>query len=266
MQALPSPHSETYTLTFGDQAENHAGMQKIGDARETGLTGEELKDGQAWFEARGCKVEMIPLHEAVANEEGVSGVSPAYVLIARKGLSALLGEKGTTEAFFEEQKALQKDSKAFMYGRVVNKKARHNLCFGEQAQEADYEKGRGTVVAFSSVPLLSHVRSMLPRVFGKKTRGLVAEGNYYYDPKKCGIGWHGDGERRIVVAVRLGASMPLHFHWFYRHKPVGKTMELMLNHGDVYAMSEVSVGTEWKKSSVYTLRHAAGAAKYLALP
>ena len=28
---------------------------------------------------------------------------------------------------------------------------------------------------------------------------LVAEANYYYDLEKCGIGYHGDAERRIVV-------------------------------------------------------------------
>ena len=42
----------------------------------------------------------------------------------------------------------------------------------------------------------------------------LGEGNYYYDIKKCGIGFHGDAERRKVVGIRLGDSIPLHFQWF----------------------------------------------------
>ena len=33
--------------------------------------------------------------------------------------------------------------------------------------------------------------------------------------------------------------------------------------GDMYIMEEKAVGNDWKKSSIFTLRHAAGAEKYL---
>ena len=39
----------------------------------------------------------------------------------------------------------------------------------------------------------------------------------------------------------------------------------MLNTGDIYIMSEKAVGSDWRKSSMYTLRHAAGSNKYLSL-
>ena len=39
----------------------------------------------------------------------------------------------------------------------------------------------------------------------------------------------------------------------------------MLNTGDIYIMSEKAVGSDWRKSSMYTLRHAAGCNKYLSL-
>jgi hypothetical protein len=53
---------------------------------------------------------------------------------------------------------------------------------------------------------------------------LAAEGNYYYDSSKCGIGFHGDSERKKVIALRLsvGKCSPLHFQWFLMGKPVGK--------------------------------------------
>jgi hypothetical protein len=177
---------QTFTVTFGDQAENHAGMQKIGTPIETGLTREDLVKAQQFF--AGFETELIELHRAVSDSGGVP-VEPAYLLIVRKGLNRFVN----SDDLYTEQAALTKDTKAFMYGRVVNKQARHNLCFADMAQTANYEAGKGTIVNFTSVPLLARVRAELTNVFGPKAANLVAEGNYYYDPSKCGIGFHGDG-------------------------------------------------------------------------
>ena len=46
---------------------------------------------------------------------------------------------------------------------------------------------------------------ILPLIIPEKCTNMVAEGNYYYDLKKCGIGFHGDAERKKVVAIRVGA-------------------------------------------------------------
>ena len=108
---------------------------------------------------------------------------------------------------------LQPDRKFFdrRRKRVLNKHARFNLCFGDESQVADFEKAKGTVVAWKDVPQLSALRAKLPELLGDKAKDLACEGNYYYDTSKTGIGFHGDGERRKVVGVRLGASIPLHF-------------------------------------------------------
>jgi alkylated DNA repair dioxygenase AlkB len=158
--------------------------------------------------------------------------------------------------FYEEQARLNKDTRAKMYGRVVDKKARYNLCFGFTSQQANYGEGKGTIVSFESVPLLNEVRLQISR--------LVAEGNYYYDITKCGIGYHGDTERRKVIGIRVGASLPLCYQWYHRHKPIGSRCNINLNHGDVYIMSDKAVGHDWKFSSKITLRHAAGCNKFIA--
>jgi len=87
---------------------------------------------------------------------------------------------------------------------------------------------------------------------------MFAELNYYYDIQKCGIGWHGDGERRLVVGLRIGASIPLHYQWFHHSKPVGERQIINLSHGDVYVMSQKAIGTDWLQKLVPTLRHATG--------
>jgi len=100
---------------------------------------------------------------------------------------------------------------------------------------------------------------------GSEAENMICEGNKYFDLKKCGIGYHGDSERRKVIAFRLGQSMDLHYNWFFKGKNIGKTLKLNLDSGDMYIMSEKAIGTDWKRRNIYTLRHAAGieGSKYL---
>lgn len=242
------------TITFGDVAENHVGMQKLGSLSEKGgFTLAELKQVQQHFP----NTELIKLHHYYETDE------KAYILIIRNGVDTILSsENKTKKDFFEEQTNLTWDTTAKMRGRVVNKRARYNLCFAKTSQEADIENGQGTVVAFKDVPCLNIVRKKLSEILDK-CKGLVAEGNLYYDTEKCGIGFHGDSERSLVVALRLGESMPLHYQWYYKSEQVGERCELMLNDGDIYFMSAKAVGQDWKKRNIATLRHAAGCSKYL---
>src|ERR1700743_588731 len=107
-----------------------------------------------------------------------------------------------------------------MYGRVVNKNAGHNLCFADYSREPNYEEGKGRIVNFADIPLTNIIRNKLPLFFGVKAENLVGEGNYYYDIKKCGIGFHGDSERKKVIAIRIGETFPLEFQWYQNCKTV----------------------------------------------
>jgi len=251
--------NHTATITFGDCAENHKGMQIIGNLATEGFTLEDLQVAQDYFIKNKYECNIYDLRSVLPLEDQ-QRASPAYFLHALKGVDCLV----SADEFLKEQDSLEKDTKAFMYGRVVNKKARHNLCFGPVSQEPDYENKKGRIVGYNQVPLLNKVKESLPNIIGAKAINMMAEGNYYYyDIKKTGIGYHGDSERRKVIALRLGASIPLCYQWYERSKPIGSRLLFNLNHGDIYIMSEKAVGTDWKKSSILTLRHAAGSDKYI---
>jgi alkylated DNA repair dioxygenase AlkB len=255
--------SKTFSLTFGDVAENHKGMQKIGNFAEKGFTVNDLNRAKCWFYEKGCKCKLVNLTWLLP-EEAQTKENGAYVLLVKGGVNALLDDENGADALFLEQDVLEKDTKAFMYGRVVNKHARHNLCFGETHQAPNYEKGEGTIYAFDEVPLLSQIRAKLGEVMGECGTNLQAEGNYYYDLEKCGIGYHGDTERKKVIALRLGATIPLSYRWYIRNKQDGTQMDITdLDHGDLYIMSEKATGFDWKSSSKYTLRHSAGSDKFI---
>jgi hypothetical protein len=258
--------SEFSTLTCGDCAENHKGMQKIGDMVEHGYNVVELHEIKERMEAIGTECELINLADDEKFPE-------AHVLVMRNGVNMILKKMSddmaqpivkTQTDMFLEQKGLEHDKKAFMYGRVVNKHARWNLCFDETSQEPDYENKKGRIVGYSEVPLLKEFLAQFPKYFGAKGSGLKVESNYYYDTKTTGIGFHGDTERKIVIALRIGyASTPMHFQWYQNNQPVGDAKIIPLTAGDMYIMCEKATGNDWHKRKVLTLRHATGCKKFV---
>ena len=96
-----------------------------------------------------------------------------------------------------------------------------------------------------------------------KGNDLICEGNHYFDPENCGIGFHGDAERRKVICVCLGTSTTIVWQWYKNSKPIENSRtEIKLNHGDMYIMSEKAVGYDWRSRNFHTLRHSAGCNKY----
>lgn len=257
-------YKDTYTVTFGGQVENHVGMQKIGKMEDEGFTIEELEEAKLQFESQGCECVIVNLSELCPEE---LNAAPAAVLIIRNGVKLF----ADPDKLYSEQASLEWDTKYKdrRRNKVLNKHARYNLCYADFDQAPDYEEGNGRVVSFESLPLLSEVRKYLQGYLGEKTygengEGIYAEGNYYHNPSKCGIGFHGDAERKIVIALRLGETYPLEYQWYDKSQPVGKRMHVDLHHGDMYVMSEKASGWDWKTTkNGPTLRHAAGCDKYL---
>jgi len=244
---------QTITLTFSEAVENHAGMQIITTGEET--NGFKNSTLQYLVQKYGGEYVDLDEHLSILHTEDVPNVG---VAIFRNGIQKLLNID--PEQFYQEQATLPVDTKFFHYGKVANKKARYNLCFADFSQEPDYMNKKGTIIDFEDerVPLLNLARQRLHEVFGKEFNQLLAEGNYYYDPKKCYIGFHGDTERKKVVGLRLGSSFPLHYQWYQNGSAISDIITIPLNGGDIYIMDEKATGNDWKKRKILTLRHAAG--------
>lgn len=247
----------TYTYTFSESVENHIGMEQLGKKAKHGLSVEYLTE----LSKKLPNAELIKLeypgkekHSKAFKASDTYNTS-ACILVIRNGLNNLIddvyGLRNYTKNLPIDKKFWHDKKK-----KVLNKEARWNLCFADFSQQPDYLKGKGTVIDFKDNRDLQKIRSRLQEMFNIET--LLAELNYYYDIKKTGIGYHGDGERRIVIGMRLGSSMNLKYQWYYKTMPVGKGIEIILNEGDIYAMSDKAVGYDWKTQNIPTLRHAAG--------
>lgn len=269
---LSSMKMSTITITFGDVAENSPNMEGIGVKSKRGFSKFEMDAAEIKLKDMGFKCERIDLSKELENVTvdrkltEASGVDNASILIIRNGVDQLLNMENGADLLLKEHKSLDWDKKQLLDRVVKNSRGRFNLCYSSFEREPDYEQGKGRVILFESVPLLNQIRGLLPSFMGDAAENLNAEGNYYYDIERTGIPFHGDRERRKVIAVRLGSSFPLHYQWFYKHECIGKRMTFQLNHGDIYVMSEKSVGTEYRETGsdrVLTLRHAAGKPTFL---
>ena len=243
-------------ITAGEQSENHVGMKINGNGLSTsGFTIEELILFKKNLKENGITSEYYRLDDTIEDKDNLE---PAALLIIRNGVDQLIN--GPASNMLEEQLKFEWDKKYWdtRRGRVLNKRARYNVCYGEKKQTPDYENKMGTIIAYDEVPILNTWRNSLGVLFGKKAKNLEVEGNLYYNTKKCGIGFHGDSERKKVIACSLGTSRPIHWQWYFKSNPIGDRIKFTLNTGDMYIMSEKTSGFDWKKRNIKTLRHAAG--------
>jgi hypothetical protein len=249
---------ETVSVTFCECAENHHTMKKLGTKAVSGIPVDFLdKIAVSLREQLKGDAEIVELNDLLPEEER-KNVERATVLVIRKGVQLLCGQK-IADLIYSNILKLPRDKHMLSRGgKVFNKNARHNNIIADEDIDPCVEKGQGTVISFEHIEELKYLRKMLG-IFNENLGNLYAETNYYYNPETTYIGFHGDTERRIVICARFGVDFPLYYQWYHKSNPIGKLYTTTLSHGDIYIMSDKAVGYDWKKQTILTLRHAAGA-------
>lgn len=293
---------ERFSLTCAPGGENNRGMEIIGrmPIKGEGFTAEDIEGLGSYFKARALPtLKSWENPVAVLNLNALSGKDcyvydlddedQARVLILRDWAEVWCGGQGWTKQVYRELASRRWDAEYLdpnkyrteivdgkevkVRGKRLNKLARTNLCFVvDREQEPAVYEGKGTIYDLKKLESLNRgVERLKEQIatglieIGSKTKVEinVVEGNRYYNLKNTGIGFHGDTERVVVICISIGCdNYPMRWQWFKDGMPVGKSIDITLNSGDVYIMSEKAVGADWKLKSKYTLRHSAGAKKY----
>jgi len=241
--------NSTITITFSECASSQ-GMKSIGNIGKYGFTSGDLFAAEQLLVADNHNATLYNLSELGNNDEKYT-FPDAYLLVVRKFVP-------NPDNVFQELKNLPWDTQVRVNNKIVNKKARHVLCFDQHEQKPQYESEKCRVIAYDQVPLLQQIQQLLPKYLGPLTNNIRAEGNWYYDINSCGVGYHGDDGRKIVIGCRFGQSLPLHYQWYNNDQPIGNNISFTLDHGDMYVMCAKATGNDWKSGKPFTLRHAAG--------
>lgn len=253
-----------YAITFGDVAVAHVGGVAVGATiRAQGFTVDELRAVAAAHADDVGACELLMLSDVLP--EALRVGNEAAVLVLR-GAAARLLHVDADALLREQRERVAYDDKYWDARRRVtlNKRARYNAVFADEACAHSADYAQPTVHAFSDVPMLARVRARLFALLGAKAANLNAEGNYYYRAAS-GIGYHGDTDRRMVVCLCLGGEATVRFHWRLPGSSdhTLRATNVRVQHGDVYVMSDKATGYDWRLRSRARVVHAAGASKYL---
>jgi len=257
-------YNSRYAITFGEIAILHVGGMEIGNKMEKGYTVDELKNLENIL---GNNAEYISLSDKLP--ENLRKDNDAGVLVIRSNGNSenlIPVSKEFADCLYEEQIKLNYDDKYYDNRRqkVLNKRARKNIVFGNEKIVHSEDYKQPTVESFCNLYYLDQIRKSLPNFLGDKAKDLNAEGNWYYHDKS-GIGFHGDSERKIVICLSLGKSSNLRFQWRlpmtseHHHEPI----DIAVNHGDIYIMSEKATGNDWRLRSKVRVVHASGHDNYI---
>jgi len=255
-----------YSMVFCDCAFSQPGgkSKTNGVMAEEGFSADQLRKLCASLNAQGIRATIVDLRaDAVSKGAPASALErmdEAVVLVIHDGANALTNDPQMANKMLAEHQGLEYDTKTLMYKRVCEARSRRNLYFADEARPGDMANGQNTVVAWSSVPANAECLRTLTELLGTADVG-TAVANYYPDPRKCGIGWHGDAERRQTIMVRLGTgsnTRPIHFMWCEDANKIVPPVTIHLKHGDVMVPCAKAVGTDYKRTSVPTVRHATG--------
>jgi len=301
---LKAMASERMSLTCAPGGENHAGMEIIGrmPVKGEGFKASDIEglgtyfvdQADAWISQDGIETVTVLDLNTLSGENTIMGLGrddQARVLLLRRWVQSMFVDTTVQDIYREliedtwDAEYLDRNKYRIeivdgveikVRGKRMNKRARTNLCYvAGREQEPDVWKGKGRIVDLKKKTALNlavdRLRDMIEAgliEIGSKTKVEinVVEGNRYYNLKNTGIGFHGDTERVVVICISIGCdNYPMRWQWFKDGMPVGESIDITLNCGDVYIMSEKAVGADWKLRSIYTLRHAAGAKKYTGL-
>ena len=253
------------SLTFAETGESGPSLPKYGRPHHAaeGLTLADLKQANKAFATAGYESRFIDLREeAFGHLQGLAAADmppsdlQPHVLVVKDGLAHLLRDSPFSRTYLTSVLLQERpdDKSIGNEGQVNTKRARWNIGIGDAAvapsSAVEEAKGqvRSKIMSMHEAPwdVFEVLRRNLGGLFDAgKWEDLVAEANIYYNVQLCGIGFHGDTERRVVICARLMSDSPMKFAWFKDNKPVGDVVSVKVDSGDLYFMEDFAVGSEW---------------------
>ena len=157
-------------ITAGEQSENHIGMKINGKGlSDNGFSVDDLKNIKSILDKKGIDNEIIILNKFLSEEER-ENTHEACVLIIRDGINKIANIEKCK--LFSELMTCEWDKHYWDIRRkkVLNKRARYNLCFGNNYEKPDYNNKKGTIISYENVPLLKKWKESLNNMFGNSLK------------------------------------------------------------------------------------------------
>lgn len=252
-------------LMFCDIASHGEGMQKIGTICDSGFTNEHLL--KYYQNLNSDKVQLYNIKENLPTT--LYKIPDCYVLVmkdffkdqANEFLQILLSNEASDGSNII---GVNWDMERVSGNNIVNNKLGYKLIFCDLINYwkypfSSYEK-RGTIYNSRFMPGLYSFQSMLENQLGYLP---IIDATYYYDINECFTPLHQVKDRKKLVGLGLGATLPLQFRWFHGNVSCSDTVSIPIEHGDLYIISQGAAGIQKEKQTKLYLKYGIGFNKSL---
>lgn len=177
--------------------------------------------------------------------------NPAYILIVRNAVQAILNTENTLELRAEQDK-LPLETKMWFNNRYVNSHKRSHCYFSEIAQEANEAKEQLYICDIKTQPLLNTIRCALPVIIDDAIAANLNCEGFYYHYRTDRLDIRKDAHRRLNIGIHYNKTTHLTFVWRYNNirMKYSKNITFYLNDGDMYFLTD-----NISNNSIYNLAY-----------
>lgn len=247
-------------LMFCDIANHGHGMQQIGNICDSGFTNEHL----LWMCSNINSDKAVLYNVTSILPKTLYQIPDSYVLVlkgffteqANSLYQTMLTPEGSNGSFIT---GVNWDNERIHNGKLVSNRLGNKLLFYDLNSAWKYPLSIndkcGTIYNSKLIPTLDLFQKMLQQQVGFLP---VVDATYYYNTKECFTPLHQVKDRKKIVGLGIGATMPLQFRWFHGSISCSDTMTIPIEHGDLYILSQGAAGMHKEKQTKLYLKYGIG--------
>ena len=244
------------TLNFCDNIESN---DNIGEESDYGFSNNDILRVHSQFSETS---EIYNLKDMLP--PSIQDIPDVFILIIRNNgnnildqlLQILITSESNSDGIIT---GVQWDTEKYKNGQIKQSKEKYKLIFKDLYEEykinSNYQLNKGTIYNYKRIPQLEYIKCFFESIlYGP----FVIEGNCYYNKKECYTSMHRDKKRKKVIGLKLGGSSPLNFRWYHGTIRCSETKTIILNHGDIYILSELATGSIKEKLTKLFIKYSEG--------
>lgn len=247
-------------LLFSDVASHGEKMEKIGLICDSGFTNENII---TYYNNLNSENVCIYNVKSVLPQT-LYQIPDCYVLVMKGYFSEISDSLLTTLSTPESSSdsfitGVNWDTKRVTISGLSDNVLGYKLVFADLGHNWKYNfsqsENRGTIYNSSLIPSLNLMQSILQNEVGYLP---VVEATYYYNNQLCYTPLHKTNNRKKIVGLGLGSTIPLQFVWYHSKQRCSDSFSIPIEHGDLYIISEAAAGISKEKQTGLYLKYGIG--------
>lgn len=233
----------SFSVMFEDKVEGYK-TEEIGTTSEFGFTNEELFEIYKLFPDKSQLINLKNMLPQLLHD-----FPDVYVLVVKNPfenesnellnvcISPENSENGNITGISWDTFRVRKNKNGDK--TVIQAKDKHRILFNDLSNQ--YKRScipnydLCSIYNSNKIPSLMRIKNYLDSFLRFSS---VVEAYSYFNVSETYTSFHRDRDRRKLILMRLGVSLPVNFRWYHGTIKCSSTFSINLNHGDLLFMSD----------------------------